>query len=322
MKERWQTIILVFVVLVAAGFTRRVSETEVPAAPLGNMTPDAAGTSKSAPAGNVSFQRASVVESAIGSSRRAPVRLWTVLDPALSAHEGLLYSLDDETALWSKNATGEWPIASVVKLLTAVTVMENMGGNKKVAVSEAALTDGGDAGGLKSGEVYATQDLLKVMLLSSSNDAAAVFAEAGGGGAREFVREMQEKAVKMGMAQTHIDDPAGLSALTVSSPSDLLRLIRYILGNHPQIFTWSRTPQFLVQPLNDPVSHTVQNINPLVADARFLGGKTGTLQSAGENFVGVLSFHDRRIAVILLGSMDRVHDVNLILDWAGRAYTW
>lgn len=321
MKERWQTIILVFVILVAAGFTRRGSETEVPAAPLGDMIPDVAGASKSTPAGNVSFQRASVVESAIGSSRRAPVRIWTVLDPTLSAHEGFLYSLDDETALWSKNATGEWPTASVIKLLTAVTVLENLGENKRVAVSETALAADGDAGGLQSGEEYRSQDLLRVMLLTSSNDAAAVFAEAGGG-AREFVREMQEKAVKMGMAQTHIDDPAGLSGLTTATPNDLLRLVRYILANHPQIFSWSRIPQFLVQPLNDPTSRTVQNINSLLNDARFLGGKTGTLQGAGENFVGVLSFHDRRIAVILLGSADRMRDVNLLLDWVGKAYEW
>ncbi|MFH1192770.1 MAG: serine hydrolase [Candidatus Jorgensenbacteria bacterium] len=321
MSERWQAIILVSVVLVAVGFTRQGSETASPPAALVTVMPAAVGTSESAPAWNVSFQRASVAESVIGSSPRAPARVWTVPDPTLSAYGVLLYSLDDETALWSKNAAGEWPTASVVKLLTAVTVMENMGGNKKVAVSEAALAAGGDAGGLKSGEVYATQDLLKVMLLSSSNGAAAVFAEAGGG-TREFVRVMQEKALKINMIQTHVDDPAGLSTSTISSPDDILRLIRYILGNHPQIFTWSRTPQFLVQPLNDPVSRVVQNINPFVGDARFLGGKTGTLRSVGENFAGVLSFHDRRIAVILLGSADRVGDVNLLLDWASKAYVW
>ncbi|MFH1162392.1 MAG: serine hydrolase [Candidatus Jorgensenbacteria bacterium] len=318
MKERWQSIVLILIILISAELTHRNFEVATPVASSKTISA-APETSTPIPApGNVSFKRASILE-VLGGAHRAPVRKWDVPDPTPSARGALLYSLDDDMTLWGMGVENARPTASVIKLLTAVTVLENLGENKKVAVSETAIAADGDAGELQSGEVYRSQDLLRVMLLTSSNDAASVFAEAGGG-EREFVRVMQGKALKIGMTGTHIDDPAGLSDLTTATPNDLLRLVRYILANHPQIFSWSRVPQFLVQPLNDPTSRTAQNINPLVNDARFLGGKTGTLESAGENLVGVLSFHDKRLVAVILGSTDRVRDVNLILDWAERAY--
>ncbi|MDO8752052.1 MAG: hypothetical protein Q7J22_00650, partial [Candidatus Wolfebacteria bacterium] len=200
-----------------------------------------------------------------------------------------------------------------------LVVLEDVGANKKIMITERAVATEGLAGNLQTGEIYSAQDLLKIMLLSSSNDAAVAF-EDFAGGTDEFIRLMNRKARELGMTGSLFYDASGLSSLNSSTASDLLRLLRYIAESHPQIFQWTRIPSFLVQPVNDVESRLVSNINPLVAKPEFLGGKTGTSPRAGENLIALFSLGDERIVMILLGSRDRVGDAERLLKWIGEAY--
>ena len=51
---------------------------------------------------------------------------------------------------------------------------------------------------------------------------------------------MQNKALQLGMKQTSISDPTGLSFLNQSTVKDLEKLVDYIIKNQPQIFQFSR----------------------------------------------------------------------------------
>lgn len=322
-KERWQTLALIAVVVISASLTGSSGKKQAPENAVA-LAPQKSVEKIAAPATlpeNVSFQRASLAESA-GAVKHVPLRIWTVPDPKLSAFAALAYSLDDNFPLWTANADSVWPIASLTKLVTAVVVLEETGENKKVTVDGKMLAAYGDAGGLQANEEYVSSDLLKIMLVGSSNDAARAFAGAGESMpiSVDFARLLREKTQKIGMAATRLRDASGLSSENTGSVSDIFRLIRYIVENHPQIFAWTRLPNVLIQPLNEPVSHTIANVNPFVGDQRFLGGKTGTLPEAKENFAGLFTLHDRRVAVVILGSENRVRDVNALLEWVGRAY--
>lgn len=253
------------------------------------------------------------------STKRLPVRNWDILDASTTAEGVLVQSLDENFPFFRYHTRTQWPAASLTKLLTAVVVLEEYGDTKKVPITARAMETFGIAGGLSSGEVYLSGDLLKVMLLSSSNRAAVAF-EDFGGGRDQFNWKLNRKAAEIGMTGTLMNDASGLSDLNVTTAEDMLLLTKYIYENHPEILNWTRLNNYLVQPVNTTESRSILNIHPFVQDKFFLGGKTGTSEVAKQNMVSLFAFKDFRIAVIILGSPDRVEEAKSLLAWIRGAY--
>lgn len=309
---------LAAVVIVSAAITN------IDSAPAEEKIEKRAGAEISATP-NLSFERdsfftARVAPQIVAEVRKAPERNWSVLDPKVSAEAVIVQALDENWPLFYLNTYKSWPLASLTKLVTAVVVIESIGENKKIAIDEAAVATEGEAGNLKSGEVYTSRDLLKIMLLTSSNDAAAAFENHLG--KEKFVQLMNEKLRELNMNQTVVYDASGLDDRNVSTASDILRLTKYILENEPQIFNWTRVVSQLVQPLNDVSSRTIININSLVNDPGFLGGKTGTSEKARQNAVAIFSSDRLKTVVVILGSRDRDREIAQLLEWAKVAYVF
>jgi D-alanyl-D-alanine carboxypeptidase len=277
----------------------------------GNATSTASSSSE--------FGSDSVKQDTRPSNKRLPARKWDMFDPTVDAKGVLIQSLDENFPFFRYQSREQWPAASLTKLLTAVVVLEEYGDKKKVPITARAMQTYGIAGGLSSGEVYLSGDLLKIMLLSSSNRAATAF-EDFGGGVEEFNWKLNRKAAEIGMKDTILHDASGLSDLNFTTAEDMFLLTKYIYEKHPEIFNWTRLNNYLVQPVNTAESHTVTNIHPFVDDRAFLGGKTGTSDAAKQNLVSVFSFKDFRIAVIILGSPDRVAETRAFLTWIEKAY--
>lgn len=317
MKTQLQTLTLAILILVSVALTGFGE----PRASSG-----IAGSEKSSsavsPQKNLSYERTSLFTAQSNLKnfevKQAPRRNWDVLDPKVSAEAVLIQSLDESFPFFNYNTYKSWPMASLTKLLTALVVLEDVGENKKIAIDEKAVATEGEAGGLRSGEVFTARDLLKIMLLTSSNDAAAAFKNHVG--EAEFLNLLDRKIQALGMTQTVILDASGLDDRNVTSASDLLRLGKYILENKPEIFNWSRVKSQLVQPLNDTTSRAVLNINSLVDESYFLGGKTGTSDKARQNLLAVISYRDTRLIAVILGSPDREKELENLLEWINRAY--
>ncbi len=307
MDIKWQALGLTAVVFFSIAVTRADRKTENAAA----NTPS--------PREEIKFQEGLASLQDSRPVQKAPKRDWEILDPDLSARSVLLQSLDESFPFFHRETYAVWPAASLTKLLTAVIALEEIGENKKITITKRAVETEGIAGDLEDGEIYSVQDLLKIMLLASSNDAATAF-EDYMGGTDEFIRHMNQKARELQMTSSVFYDASGLSDLNITNASDMLRLVKYILANHPNIFQWTRIPSFLVQPVNDLQSRLVYNINPLVGNEDFLGGKTGTSPRARENLVALFSLGKYRAAMILLGSGNRAGESRRLLEWTTQAY--
>ena len=268
--------------------------------------------------GFFSLQQASIREIAVDVPR-VPARKWDVPDPAISARAALVYSLDDRIPLFYKNTKEAFTLASLTKLVTAIAVAEDIGLDKNIPITQEIIATEGEAGNLVSGEVYAARDLLAIMLLASSNDAAAAF-EAYYGGTGKFAELLNRKVSEQELASTVLYDGSGLNDSNKSTAYDMFSLILYILEHHPDFFQLTQNLQLNIQPVNDPQTKTVYNINSLAGDPIFLGGKTGTSPEAGENLVALLRHGDRRIVTILFGSKNRAKDAHAVLDWIEEAY--
>jgi len=314
MNIKWQTLILIILILVSFSLTRIKIE------PAAIVKPASPNVYRSISPVSASLLN-SFAEKGFPEVNRGPSRDWNVLDPEIQAEGVLIQSLGDNFPLLRYNTYKTWPAASLTKLLTAVVVLEEIGQDKKIPISEQAVATEGESGGLKPGEVYVSRDLLKIMLLTSSNDAAAAFEEYFNG-KDAFARLLNQKAAGLGMAQSIFHDAVGLSDLNESSANDLLLLLKYIIQSQPEILSWTRLQSFIVQPINDDKSRVINNIIPFVSDSNFLGGKTGTSDEAKENLVAIFSLNNRRLAVILLGSPNRVGEVGTLLKWVGEAYVF
>ncbi|MEK7630157.1 MAG: serine hydrolase [Patescibacteria group bacterium] len=315
MNLRWQALALIALILISVTLTK-TGEKISPTTQKVEANISSAESGSIRTGANISFEKNQSVES---NAPLLPKRKWEILDPTIKSEAIIFSSLENGFSFFSTNPEKQWRTASLAKLLTAVIVTEEIGLNKKIPVSRTAITTDGEAGGLKSGEVYTARDMLKIMLLTSSNDAAAAFEEYIGGRSY-FVKLMNDKAATIGLTKSIFYDAAGYDDNNVSTAADLLKLTKYILENDPDIFNWTRLQSFIVQPTNDAENRTILNIDPLASNSGFLGGKTGTSPLAKENLIALFAGEKSREIIIILGSADRVKDAETLLKWGEIAY--
>ena len=131
-------------------------------------------------------------------------------DTGTSAASAILFEPTTETVLFEKDADSRLPMASTTKIMTALVALEAVPLETKVAVPDEACGMEGSGIGLTPGEELTVEDLLWAVLLESANDAAAATAIAVSGSIAAFADRMNEKAVQLGLTDTHFANPHGL----------------------------------------------------------------------------------------------------------------
>ena len=240
-------------------------------------------------------------------------------DPFLSVQAAFAKDLDSNFIFYKFNGGLNWPFASLTKLMSAVVAIEQVGLEKPVAVTEAAVATEGVAGNLEKDEVYRVGELAKALLVVSSNDAAAAIAEFYG--FDSFVSQMQKKAAEIGMRQTTFHEPTGLSNLNQGTAEDLEKLVEYIYKSHPTIFKTSDQPEVVLFEESKGLEKKLLNINSFVhSRPEFVGGKTGFTDQAKGNLISIFKYNNRNILVIILGADDRYAQTDILYNWIKEAY--
>lgn len=212
----------------------------------------------------------------------------------------ILYNCTQDEIIYEYNKNLRLPMASVTKLITALTVRECVPEPDKVffTVDEGCISyiinHSGSAAGfnLFIGERYSVTEYLKGLFISSGCDAAYILAKnLGDGDDRVFVKKMNDFLARIGCTDTHVTDASGFEngKEHYTTVNDLCRimslamqdlLLREILMTNCHI-TASKT------------KWTMRTIDPLLrcqADTFFpycIGGKTGTTNAAGRCYCGV-----------------------------------
>lgn len=262
-------------------------------------------------------------------------------DIRLEAKAAYVYDLNTKTTYFEKNGESQLPLASLTKLLTAVTALELIPDYTLVTIDKEALKTDGDSG-LKPDERFKLTDLINFTLLSSSNDGASAVASAVGaiergtpvGSEREFksnqdafVEKMNAKAKALDLKQTFFLNPTGLDASKTTSGAygsalDVTKLLAYILKNHPDMVDSTRSENQTFSSVDKKI-HTVENTNKgMNGIPGLIGSKTGLTDLAGGNLV--IAFDagfGKPIIVTVLGSSEegRFTDVNTLV-WTTLQY--
>lgn len=136
--------------------------------------------------------------------------------------------VEDDTGkiLLEKNADAVVPIASLTKLMTAMVVLD-----AKLDMDEMIEIDSADVDRLKFsssrvavGTTLSRRDTLHLALMSSDNRAAAALARTYPGGNEGFKAAVRRKTRALGMTQTTIEEPTGLSPHNRSTAGDLVKM--------------------------------------------------------------------------------------------------
>jgi len=210
------------------------------------------------------------------------------------------------------NSTRRWPIASITKLITAIAATENIDPNLPITLTDKNLKAEGDTGKFKSSETFKAQDLIKAMLLLSSNDAA--LALSGSYGQDKFLALMRDKIKDIGMKETNIFEPTGISAKNQSTPRDIIKMMRYLYNYHPEILKITRTPKDTAYEIKTRTRQVFTNINIFAGQSNFIGGKTGFIEDSGENLVSLFNVRGQPVVIVVLGSEDRFKETEQILE--------
>ena len=238
----------------------------------------------------------------------------------LEAKAVYIFDISTGNTIYEQNASTTLPLASITKIMTALTTYEHAPQSATVLIRPEDLAKEGDSG-LLSNEHWRLKDLIDFALTSSSNDAASALASVTSAmGATstevrdekaEFVRLMNEQAQKIGMTQSQFNNESGLDLDTLNagayaSAKDVTMLFAYILAEHPDLLEATRYERVGFTSLDD-IHHTARNTNASINSIPgIIASKTGLTDLAGGNLV--ISFDagiNRPIIITVLGSSEK-----------------
>jgi len=203
----------------------------------------------------------------------------------MDARAAYLVDFNTNTVMYEKDCTKRLPIASMVKIMTALLAFEALDNstinlNQKIVISENASGMGGSQMFLETGDEYTVSDLMKGIIVVSANDACVAIAEAIAGSEQDFVVKMNKRAVELGMENTNFSNVTGLPAPEQYSCAKDVSVMLKELMRHQKYYDYSK---IWIEDYNHPDGRVTQfvNTNKLI---RFYkgceGGKTGFTNEA------------------------------------------
>nr|WP_235822202.1 D-alanyl-D-alanine carboxypeptidase family protein [Gottfriedia luciferensis] len=245
-----------------------------------------------------------------------------------NALSSVIIEQDTGKILYEKDARKELPPASMTKIMTMLIIMEEINKGKlklsdKVMTSEHAASMGGSQIFLEPGEEMTVNEMLKGIAIASGNDASVAMAEKIAGTEDAFVALMNKKAKKLGLKNTHFENPTGLPAPGhYSSAYDMAIMGRELL-KYPLITKYTGTYEDYLRKDTEKQFWLV-NTNKLV---RFYPGadglKTGFTAEAKYCLTATAKKNNMRVVSVIMGaptSKERNAQMSNMLDYAFNQY--
>ncbi len=241
----------------------------------------------------------------------------------------ILMDYDTGQYLYTKDADKMIPPASMSKLMTVYILFSKLSDGSlslddTFTVSENAWRKGGAASGgstmfLSIGDKVRVEDLLKGIIIQSGNDACIVAAENLAGSEEDFAVEMNKKAKKIGLENSHFANSTGLPHPDHRmSVEDLAKLARLLISEYPQYYHLFSQKEY--------VYHNIRqgNRNPLLYSMPYADGlKTGHTEEAGFCLTASAKKGDRRLIGVMTGlksNKERSEEADKIMSWGFREF--
>ena len=238
-------------------------------------------------------------------------------DPAIQAKAVLLVERTSGQILYSRNADEQLYPSSLVKIMTALLVLEAVEEGKltweqKLTASPTALAATiGLTAGLDEGEEMSVRDLLSCVLVVSANDASHVLAEAVAGSIDAFVSRMNDRSRELGCTNTNFTNVTGDHHDDMYTSAADLYLITEEALKHEDFLPICDSADLIIAPTNTtPKERHYRTTNYLLSNYRALGYiyrdahgiKDSSSTQAGHCLVTSAAKDDLEMLCIILGA--------------------
>ncbi len=263
--------------------------------------------------------------------------------PEVASAAAVVYNLETEDILYSKNTDGRLDPAAFTKLMTSLLSFEYRAknGNVNVTVTEEMLSSaGGTSMKLQAGEIIPFDSLLSGLVVQNANDAALVLASTVGGNISSFVEQMNDRAEKMGMENTYYSNPTGVDSATMyTTLSDVLLLCKELYRVN-DFMLLSETPKVTIPATNVTKERVYTNKNALVPFSYVTdyymegvrGMVAGYTSRAGYCVATMREVKNSKYMVLVSGGVDRsekqngtdissYRDAKNLLEWAENTFS-
>ena len=227
----------------------------------------------------------------------------TVVGDELYCDNAYMIRVSDGAVLYDKASDDQIFPASMTKIMTVITAIENAKDiNMECTVTQAEIDEvyvqEASMAGFTAGETVKLTDLLYGSMLPSGGEASLAIADNIAGSSDAFVEMMNQKASEIGMTNTHFSNCTGLHQDDhYSTCKDFATLTSYAIKNPTfrQIFTTSTytTTSSAVHPTGITLYSTLfQHLDneTLNNGAVIEGGKTGFTDQALYTLSSLCSF--------------------------------
>src|SRR4029453_7492563 len=171
----------------------------------------------------------------------------------------------------------------------------------EVYISKKAWETGGSKMYVELGSKVPLEEMIKGIAIVSGNDACVAVAEHISGSVEMFVKLMNETAQKLGMTNSHFDNPHGLpSAQQYTTAYDMAVLARRYVNDFPEALKIHSTLEYTYSGIRQDNRNTLLRKDPSVD-----GLKTGFVAEAGYHLLATAKRDERRLIAVVMGDKNR-----------------
>jgi D-alanyl-D-alanine carboxypeptidase (penicillin-binding protein 5/6) len=249
-------------------------------------------------------------------------------EPAIEVKGGsaILVDLDTRQVLWDRDPSSVRAPASLAKLVTAMVVADRVRSlDELVTVPPEAdvkaiqqIEPASTVMGINAGEVLTVRELLTGLFLRSGNDAAEALARGIGMPRDRFIELMNEKALAIGMNDSHFTTPVGLDDPGMKSSAHDLAVAAYTIDTrYPELAAIADQPEMHLPA--SPTHKQFDGVNWLHSFFKNYAGatgmKTGYTDNAGGCTVTTATRGNRHLIAVVMHSDTFVTDAEHLLDY-------
>ena len=218
--------------------------------------------------------------------------------------------------LYARNPDERLLPASTTKLMTALICYEKFGGLKGSCTVEE--DDRAEPSNIPvvPGETIQVRTLFHALLIESANDSARVLGRSAAGSADAFVGMMNQRALSLGLFNTHFHNPNGLPAPAgthYTSCADLMVIFQHVL-QYPDLVKIMSTKEDSIQTASG--FHPLRNHNRLLGVYPGMGpAKTGWTVASRHTYACSVTQNGHTLLLTLLDSPDKWRDAQILFNW-------
>lgn len=240
-----------------------------------------------------------------------------------SAKAMVVMEANDNRILYSKNENAKLPMASTTKIVTALTVLNNVKDlDTIVTIPKEPTLISGTSIYLKQGEKLSVRQLLYGLMLQSGNDAATALALHVGGSVENFCKMMKQTAIDCGAENSDFKNPHGLDADGhYTTASDLAKITIKALKN-PEFKQIVSTKTYLIPEGENTTERRLVNKNRLLSSLEgCIGVKTGYTSKAGRCLVSAAERNDMQVVCVVFNCGPMFEESADLINKAFKEYS-